>query len=90
MAKTTKVAKSKAPQTLSKEMKQVVEGMIQKALKPSHKQFGALEQKLKALKMDKAAPKKAKAKKAAKVVAKSKAPAKAKSKKTKALKDLKA
>ena len=82
MKKTKKVT---APQTLSKDMKQLIGVMIEKALKPSHKQVSALEQKLKALKMDQGVPKKAKAKKATKVPEKPKA----KSKKTKMLKDLK-
>ncbi len=89
MKKTKKVTAPKAAQTLSKDMKQLIGVMIEKALKPSHKQLSALEKTLKALKMDKGAPKKAQAKKTMKVASKSKAPVKAKSKKIKMLKDLK-
>ncbi len=80
----------KAVQTLSKDMKQLIGVMIEKALKPSQKQLSALEKTLKALKMDKSAPKKAQAKKSMKAASKSKAPVKATTKKIKMLKDLKA
>ena len=84
MVKTTKVAAPKGTQAVSKEVKQFVASMIEKALKPCHKQFADLQEKLKALKMAQgSAPK---AKPAAK---KSKAPAKVKTKKTKT-KNLKA
>ncbi len=96
MAKAKKVAAPKAAQALSKEMKQMVTVMIEKALKPSHKQLSDLQEKLKALKMDKSTPQKPKLKKAKKTMkvvvlkakASSKAKVKAKSKKTKSLKDL--
>ena len=61
MKKTTKVAAPKAAQVLSKEMKQLIEIMIEKALKPAHKQLSDLQEKLKALKMAKDSAQKSKA-----------------------------
>jgi hypothetical protein len=85
MKQTKKVA---TPQALAKDMKPLIGLLIEKALKPVHKQLSDLQEKLKALKMDKGAPKKANTKKAMKGAEKPKA-SKAKSKKTKMLKDIK-